>query len=129
MFFLFNKTFAFFTGFEEEAQDTGSSCSGRNTPPSLFTTTDLDDDKDNDTGNKTKEKKGKGKRAGNSESQGSIQERFLELQKEQIANQKAQEERQQNFFEKFLQEQRRMEAEERNKDRQFFLQLSALLKD
>ena len=51
-------------------------------------------------------KKGKGKRSVNKEGQELIQEKLLELQKEKIANQKAQEERQHIFFEKFLQEQK-----------------------
>ena len=57
------------------------------------------------------EKKQK-KRPCNIDFQGFIKERFLVLQKEQIENQKAQEEYHDNFFQKFLDKKRKMEAQE-----------------
>ena len=65
----------------------------------------------------------------NDDDQASYQEKFLALQKKQLENQVAQEERQMQFFQKFLDEQRKLESEEREKDRKFFLQLSIILKD
>ena len=70
------------------------------------------------------------KRAHNSDvDQASYQEKFLAVQKKQLENQVAQEERQMQFFQKFLDEQRKLEVEEREKDWEFFLQLSTILKD
>ena len=49
----------------------------------------------------------------NDDDQASYQEKFLALQKKQLENQVAQEERQMQFFQKFLDEQRKRESEER----------------
>ena len=70
------------------------------------------------------------KRAHNNDvDQASYQEKILAVQKKQLENQVAQEERQMQFFQKFLDEQRKLEVEEREKDWEFFLQLSTILKD
>ena len=74
-------------------------------------------------------KKRKKRPHNNDDDQASYQEKFLALQKKQLENQVAQEERQMQFFQKFLDKQRKCESEEREKDRKFFLQLSTFLKD
>ena len=90
---------------------------GRMTPSSL------------DENSEVKDTKKRKKRAhNNDDDQASYQEKFLALQKKQLEDQVAQEERQMQFFQKFLDEQRKLESEEREKDRKFFLQLSTILK-
>ena len=49
-----------------------------------------------------------------------IKKTLLALQKKQLENEVALEERQMQFFHKFLDEQRKLESEEREKDRKFF---------
>ena len=56
----------------------------------------------------------------NNDDQASYRENFLALQKKQLENQEAQEERQMQFFQKFIDEQRKLESEEREKDLKFF---------
>ena len=91
---------------------------GRMTPSSL------------DQNSEVKDTKKRKKRAhNNDDDQASCQEKILALQKKQLENQVAQEERQMQVFQKFLDEQRKLESEEREKDRKFFLQLSIILKD
>ena len=83
-----------------------------------------------DENSEVKDTKKRKKRAhNNDDDEASYQEKFLYLQKKQLENQMAQEERQMQFFQNFLDEQRKLESEEREKDRKFFLQLSAILKD
>ena len=83
-----------------------------------------------DENSEVKDTKKRKKRAHNNDyDQASYQEKFLALQKKQLENQVAQEERQMQFFQKFLDEQRKLESEEREKDRKFFLQSSTILKD
>ena len=65
----------------------------------------------------------------NNDDQASYQEKSLALQKKQLENQLAQEEKQMQFFQKFIEEQRKLKSEEREKDRKFFLQLSTILKN
>ena len=74
-------------------------------------------------------KKRKSRAHNNDDDQASYQVKFLAQQKKQLENQVAQEERQMQFFQKFLDEQRKLESEEREKDRKYFLQLSTILKD
>ena len=74
-------------------------------------------------------KKRKKRAHNNDDDQASYQEKCLALRKKQLENQVAQEERQMQVFQKFLDEQRKLESEEREKDRNFFLQLSIILKD
>ena len=74
-------------------------------------------------------KKRKKRAHNNDDDQASYQEKFLALQKKQLENQVAQEERQMQFFQNFLDEQGKLESEEREKDRKLFLQLSTILKD
>ena len=81
---------------------------GRMTPSSL------------DENSEVKDTKKRKKRAHNDDDQASYQEKFLALQKKQLENQVAQEERQMQVFQKFLDEQRKLESEEREKDRNFF---------
>ena len=71
---------------------------GRDTPSSSLNNMPSENDKKPVIASERKQKK----RACNIEDQGSVQKRFLALQKEQIENQKAQEERQYNFFQTFL---------------------------
>ena len=75
---------------------------GRTTPLSL------------DKNSEVKDTKKRKKKAHNNDDD---QENFLALQKKQLENQVAQEERQMQFFQKFLDEQRKLESEEREKDR------------
>ena len=83
-----------------------------------------------DENSEVKDTKKRKKRAHNDdEDQTPYQEKILALQKKQLENQVAQEERQMQVFQKFLDEQRKLESEEREKDRKFFLQLSIILKD
>ena len=80
-----------------------------------------------DENSEVKDTKKRKKRAHNDdEDQTSYQEKILALQKKQLENQVAQEDRQMQFF---LDEQRKLESEEREKNRKFFLQLSTILKD
>ena len=77
-----------------------------------------------------KDTKKREKRAHNKDDDhASYKEKFLAPQKKQLENQVAQEERQMQFSQKFLDEQRKLESEEREKYRKFFLQLSTILKD
>ena len=78
-----------------------------------------------DENSEVKNTKKRKKRAhNNDDDEASYQEKFLALQKKQLENQMAQEERQMQFFQNFLDEQRKLESKEREKDRKFFLQLS-----
>ena len=80
-----------------------------------------------DENSEVKDTKKRKKRAHNDdEDQTPYQEKILALQKKQLENQVAQEDRQMQFF---LDEQRKLESEEREKNRKFFLQLSTILKD
>ena len=80
-----------------------------------------------DENSEVKDTKKRKKRAHNdNEDQTPYQEKILALQKKQLENQVAQEDRQMQFF---LDEQRKLESEEREKNRKFFLQLSTILKD
>ena len=80
-----------------------------------------------DENSEVKDTKKHKKRAHNDdEDQTPYQEKILALQKKQLENQVAQEDRQMQFF---LDEQRKLESEEREKNRKFFLQLSTILKD
>ena len=82
---------------------------GRTTPSSL------------DQNSEVKDTKKRKKRAhNNDDDQASYQEKCLALRKKQLENQVAQEERQMQVFQKFLDEQRKLESEEREKDRNFF---------
>ena len=65
-------------------------------------------------------KKRKKRAHNNDDDQASYQEKCLALRKKQLENQVAQEERQMQVFQKFLDEQRKLESEEREKDRNFF---------
>ena len=65
----------------------------------------------------------------NDDDQASYQENFLTLLRKRLENQVAHKERHIQFFQKFLDEQGKLESEEREKDRKFFLQLSTILKD
>ena len=79
-----------------------------------------------DENSEVKDTKKRKKRAHNDdEDQTPYQEKILALQKKQLENQVAQEDRQMQFF---LDEQRKLESEEREKNRKFFLQLSTILK-
>ena len=101
---------------------TGNAASS--TDPGRTTQSSLDENSE------VKDTKKRKKRAhNNDDDQASYQEKFLALQKKQLENQVAQEERQMQVFQKFLDEQRKLESEEREKDRIFFLQLSIILKD
>ena len=74
-----------------------------------------------DENSEVKDTKRRKKRAhNNDDDQASYQEKFLALRKKQLENQVAQEERQMQVFQKFLDEQRKLESEEREKDRNFF---------
>ena len=78
-----------------------------------------------DENSEVKNTKKRKKRAhNNDDDEASYQEKFLGLQKKQLENQMAQEERQMQFFQNFLDEQRKLESKEREKDRKLFLQLS-----
>ena len=78
-----------------------------------------------DENSEVKNTKKRKKRAhNNDDDEASYQEKFLALQKKQLENQMAQEERQMQFFQNFLDEQRKLESKEREKDRKLFLQLS-----
>ena len=58
----------------------------------------------------------------------SFQQELLALQKEQTNAHKEQEERHEKFLKDMMEEQRRIDQEERDKDRDFFLKLGQLLK-
>ena len=101
---------------------TGNAASS--TDPGRTTQSSLDENSE------VKDTKKRKKRAhNNDDDQASYQEKCLALRKKQLENQVAQEERQMQVFQKFLDEQRKLESEEREKDRNFFLQLSIILKD
>ena len=92
---------------------TGNAASS--TDPGRTTQSSLDENSE------VKDTKKRKKRAhNNDDDQASYQEKFLALQKKQLENQVAQEERQMQVFQKFLDEQRKLESEEREKDRKFF---------
>ena len=55
-----------------------------------------------------------------------FQQELLGLQKEQMKNQKQQEDRHEKFLRDMMEEQRRIEREERDKDRDFFLKLGQM---
>ena len=82
-----------------------------------------------DENSEVKDTKKRKSRDDQDDDQASYQVKFLAQQKKQLENQVAQEERQTQFFQKFLDEQRKLESEEREKDRKYFLQLSTILKD
>ena len=85
---------------------TGNAASS--TDPGRITQSSLDENSE------VKDTKKRKKRAhNNDDDQASYQEKFLALQKKQLENQVAQEERQMQFFQKFLDEQRKRESEER----------------
>ena len=86
-----------------------STDTGRMTPSSLDENSEV-----NDTKNCIK------RAYNNNDDQASYRENFLALQKKQLENQEAQEERQMQFFQKFIDEQRKLESEEREKDLKFF---------
>ena len=91
---------------------------GRMTPSSL------------DENSEVKDTKKRKKRAHiNDDDQASYQEKFLALLRKRLENQVAHTERHIQFFQKVLDEQGKLESEEREKDRKFLLQLSTILKD
>ena len=56
----------------------------------------------------------------------SVQEELLEISKAQLKSLEESEKRQQEFYAKFIEEQRKEEAKEREKDREFFMNLGKL---
>ena len=73
--------------------------------------------------NKKTQLKGKEKKKGGKQS---FQQELLALQKEQMAYQKEQEKRHEEFLKYMMEEQRKVEQEERDKDRDFFLKLGQM---
>ena len=56
----------------------------------------------------------------------SVQEELLEISKAQLKSLEESEKRQQEFYAKFIEEQRKEEAKEREKDHEFFMNLAKL---
>ena len=73
--------------------------------------------------NKKTQLKGKEKKKGGKQS---FQQELLALQKEQMAYQKEQEKRHEEFLKYMMEERRKVEQEERDKDRDFFLKLGQM---
>ena len=92
--------------------------------PSDYSTEANDDDED--FLNELVDEKKKKKKKKQPTPKKSFQEQMLEIQMSQVNALKEAEERQQAFFQKMLEEQRKLEEGEREKERNFFLELAKL---